>query len=145
MTDEIVLPAGGIPFLMEWMLKSPISGVPDLQLMLFTNTLDPECDVVFADLTECTFTGYARFTLNRSNWQAPTVEECCGIMLYGSVPLSWTNTGSPQQVAGYAILIPSSGPLIAVQALSSPFTLPSLATLPIRPQITLTTGACPAP
>ncbi len=143
MTDEIVLPAGGLPFLMNWMMSTN-GGAPDLQLMLFSNALDPECDVVFGDLVECTFAGYSRFTLNRSNWQTPTVVGCCGIMLYGSAPLSWTNTGSAEQIAGYAMLIGPSGPLIAVQALSVPFDLVSLATLPMRPQITLTTGACPS-
>lgn len=143
MTDEIVLPSVGLPSLITWMLKSTISGVLDLELLLFSNTLDPDCDVEFGDLTECTFDGYSRVTLNRSNWQTPVVTGCCVQMLYGTAPISWTNEGSAQQIAGYAYLYPSGSLLVAVQALSTPFDLPTFGVLPFRPQFTLTGGVCP--
>lgn len=142
MTDSIVIPSAGVPMLLDWMLRAPISGVLDPQLMLFQNEMDPECEVSFGELTECDFDGYARVTLNRSEWQSPTVEQCCAIMLYGSAPISWTNVGSAQQVAGYAFVYPSGSVLLAVQALSLPIDLVTFGTLSIRPQFTLTTGAC---
>lgn len=142
MTDEIVLPVDGLPYLMRWMMQSPITGVPDLQLLLFTNIIDPDCNVILSDLTEATFGGYSRWTLSRSQWLDPTIEGCCGIMLYGTDPVSWTNTSSPQTITGYAYLLPGGNKLIAVQALSTPVTVPTLGTLAMRPQITLTTGAC---
>lgn len=142
MTDEIVLPSVGLPFLITWMLKSTISGVLDMEVMLFSNALDPECDVTLGDLDECTFDGYARVTLNRGNWQTPTVADCCGQTLYGTDPISWTNLGAPEQVAGYGFVYPSGSVLIAVQALSAPFILPTFGVLPFRPQFTLTGGAC---
>ena len=143
--DQIVLSEAGQEQFIQWLLNTTISGVLDYQLMLFSNEIDPDCQVEFADLVESTFPGYARFTLNRGSWQPPTTVDCCTVSLYGSVPLSWTNTGSSALVAGYAILLPPGDTLIAVQALSLPLTLPPFGTLTLRPQFTLRAGACGSP
>lgn len=142
MTDAIQLSVERLPSLLDWMIRSPIVGAPDWQLMLFQNAIDPDCEVTISDLVECTFGGYARFTLNRTNWQPAQLLECCAYAVYGTVPLSWTNTGAAQQIAGYAMLTPGDNWLIGVQALSVPFMLGTLQTTSLRPQFTLTTGAC---
>ena len=144
MTDQIVITDGGIPMLLEWMLQLPIVGLSDMELVLFQDELDPDCTVAWDDLTECDFTGYARVTLNRASWQAPTVVGCCGIMLYGEEPISWTNTGSAQNVGGYGFIFPTGPVLVCIQALSDIIELPPFGTLSIRPQFTLTSGVCPS-
>lgn len=145
MTDTIVLAEGGMPLLMEWCLRAAIPGVLDTRLLLFANALDPDCDVVLADLTECTFAGYNRVTLNRAAWQPATVVGCCATMRYGTVPQTWVNSGEPATVGGWAILYPMGDVLLAVQALSEPLELGAGVTMALRPEITLSAGACPDP
>lgn len=142
MTGRIVLPDEGIADLLSYMLSSTITGVLDWLLILYQDPVDPTYATVMGDLNECTFAGYSRLTLTRSLWQTPTVFEGVATSVWDTSPLGYINTGSAQDVAGYAIIRPGTEVIRFVQELDTPVTLGTGQTLPLWPTITLTTDTC---
>lgn len=142
MTGRIVLPDEGIADLLSYMLSAPITGVLDWLLILYELPVNPDFNTVMADLTECTFAGYSRVTLTRSLWQTPVVSGGIASSVWDTAPLGYLNTGSPQDVAGYAAIRPGTEVIRFIQELAAPITLGTGQTLPLWPSFTLTTDTC---
>lgn len=144
MPDAVLTQAGLTQFL-QWILREDIPGVINWRLLLWRNDYYPTWETVLADLDECQFDGYARATLDRSTWTAPTVTQGCGASYYGPTPLGWqVGPVVSETVYGYAVLDESTGNLMWTQRFDpadiAPLVPSSIFKLP--PVFTLTSAAC---
>ncbi len=141
-----LLPDEGIGDQLEYILKRSISGVLPWQLIFWTNDVQVDSDTVLSDLTEATFDGYSRLTLDRSEWTTPTVHAGCAHSTWGTVPQVWYVTGGPvETIYGYAYVDVGAGVLRFVQRFDGddiePITVGGKVLL--LPTYTLTSAACP--
>lgn len=141
----LVLPNEGLVDQLAYMVKEPISGVLPWQLRLWSNNLTPGQATVLADLTECTFTGYSRVTMTRSSWQNFEVITNRARAQWGSSATSWTCTGSPQTVYGYAMVDTALGVIRGVERFDTPQVLATGGVLSVLPRYSYTTNTSPGP
>jgi hypothetical protein len=142
-----ILPDQGIGAQLEYILKSSITGVLPWELWLWINDLEPDNTTVLEDITEATFGGYHRVTLQRSQWTSPTVNEGCATSYAGTVPIVWTvGTSSPQTIYGCAYVDRSSNLLRYIQRFDDGdiITTEIGMEFSLLPQYTLTSAACGA-
>lgn len=132
----IVMANTGTPILLNYLLQRTANNYPDWLLMLWTNSsLFPTPATVYADLSEATFTGYARQTIIHAGWGAPAIiSSTFARSTYGSL-FSWTNTGSAQPIYGYAVITPSPFTLIYCQKFDAPAPMDPGGTLQFSPII----------
>ena len=137
----IVMANEGTPIMLNYVLQRVANNYTDWLCMLWSNSsLSPSPTTVYANLTEATFTGYARRTIDHTKWQAPTIIGSVKAQsLYDTVPLSWTNTGSIQDVYGYAIITPSAFKILWSQKLDAPISIATGGTIQFQPAMELGT------
>lgn len=141
-----ILPAEGIADLLAYICTPSGGTAPDWQLRLWVNNLTPTYATVLADLTEATFTGYARKAIARATWGVPTVAAGCATILYGTAPQQWTvGAATTEKVYGYALVDAIAGKLRFVQRLEAAdiVAISVGQVLKLQPKITLTSCACP--
>lgn len=143
---EGFIPNEGIADQLEYILKRSVSGVLPWQLIFWTNDLVPDFDTVLDDLTEATFSGYNRLTMDRSNWTTPTVHNGCAHSTWGTEAQVWYVTGGPvETIYGYAYIDPGAAKIRFVQRFDDgdiqPIRIGGKVT--ILPTYTLTSAACP--
>lgn len=143
---EGFLPDEGIADQLEYILKRSIAGVLPWQLIYWTNDIVPTAATVLADLTEATFSGYTRLTLDRSMWTTPTVHDGCAHSTWGTEAQVWYVTGGPTETLyGYAYIDFTAGKIRFVQRFDEvdiqPIKIGGKVT--ILPTYTLTSAACP--
>lgn len=140
-----ILPNEGIGDQLGYILRADIPGVLPWELLLWVNDLEPDADTVYADLTEASFYGYHRVSLDRDVWTVPSVNDGCATSYAGDVPITWTvESTEPQTIYGVAYLDQSAGVLRYVQRFDDEdiqVTEPGLK-LRLLPQYTLTSAAC---
>jgi hypothetical protein len=140
------LPDEGIAAQLSYILSATISGVLPWQLMLFVNDLTPDATTILADLTEATWPGYSRVTLDRGTWTTPTVLAGCATSTYGTVPQTWYVgvLSSPVTNYGAAFVDASSSVLRWVQRFDDADIAPITTggRFLYLPQYTLTSAAC---
>lgn len=141
-----LLPDEGIGDQLYWILSAPISGVTNWQLVLWVNDYVPDNTTTLANLTEATWPGYSRVTLDRSTWTTPTVSSGCATSTYGTTPLVfYVGSVSPGTINyGAAYYDPGAAKLRWVQRFDSADLNPITAggQFQILPQYTLTSAAC---
>lgn len=135
----IVLPNEGLINLLTWMIKSPISGLLDWQLMLFTNDLHPDQDTVYSDLVEATFYGYSRVPIQRMYWTVPTIIDDRAVSTYTETPQTWTVLGGTETIYGYAMVTPTSPLIEVIERLVEPIPFTTGGVFELLPRLTLTT------
>lgn len=142
-----LLPDQGIADQLSWILSATISGVSNWQLVLWVNNYTPDNTTTLANLTEATWPGYSRVTLNRSSWTTPTVSAGCATSTYGTIPLVYYVGGVLPGVINYGMAF--YDPAFAVLRWVQRFDTPDLVPLQpggqfqILPQYTLTSASCP--
>lgn len=77
---------------------------PDWRARLFVNNFTPSLTMTAADFVEASFGGYQSSTLDRGAWSSPAAVAGRSQVVYGTDPLAWTVTSSPQTVYGYYIV-----------------------------------------
>lgn len=141
-----LLPDEGIGEQLANILSATISGVLPWQLVLFVNDLTPTFETVFSDLTEASWPGYARFTLTRSYWTTPAVNQGCAASTWGTVPLVYYVGAVADETINYgaAYYDQSNDVLAWVQRFDDADLNPLVAggQFQILPQYTLTSAAC---
>lgn len=135
----IVLPNEGLPTMLGWMLREDTSALPANTLILFSNDITPDQDTVYGDLTEAAFGGYSSVSIARGTWTAPVVDSDHGLTVYGSTPLTWICTSSPETIYGYAVVTPSSPIILWCERFASPIVLSTGGAIALVPRFTLTT------
>lgn len=140
-----LLPDEGIGALTAYILSAPILGVTSWDLVLWVNDFYPDSDTVLADLTEATWTGYARRQLARSGWTVPEVTMGCARSTWGTEPQKYDVGGATVQTNyGVAYVDRSNGVLRYVQRFDEadifPITLGGVFLL--LPVFTLTSAEC---
>jgi len=127
------------------MIQSPISGVLPLELMFFVNDVTPTADTTLADLTEATFGGYSRLTLDRASWLIGSPADGCVHATWGSYAQVWYCTSGPvETIYGYAYVDASLGVIRLIQR----FDVADIAPLEVGgrvlllPEWTLTSAEC---
>lgn len=144
MPDGIVPDEDGATALRYW-LKQTISGVLPWKLMLWEGATVPDFDTVLADLTECTWSGYTRVSLDRNTWTDPVVTDGCAETTYGTTALIWyVSSTNTTPVAGWAIVDDLAGVLRYVQRfdLADQLTPTAGQQYQLLPKITQTNAPC---
>lgn len=115
MPDGLVPAEDGGSALKAW-LQSPILGSSQ-QFRLWTNSgLTPDYTVVLSDLTYPTWAGYTHASVDRSQWQNPTVNLGCFSISYGVTPVIWfCNATNTIPVIGWALVDVGLGKLMWIQ------------------------------
>lgn len=115
------MPAGFIPneglapTLEELLGKTAPSLLP-WQLIFWVNDLEPDFDVVLADLVEATWDGYTRLTLSRDLWTTPTVADGCAHSTFTEEATQWFVLGGPTETNyGYAYIDTGAGVIRFIQ------------------------------
>jgi hypothetical protein len=114
-------------------------------LLLWTGSYVPVPGVVIGDLTEATFQGYVRRTMQRADWGTPVVAAGCAESEWGTEPLSWTSSGGPTEViAGCAFVDAVTGALERVERFADGDQLEVApgSTYQIVPKYSLTSAEC---
>jgi len=140
-----LLPNEGIAKQLEYILKSPISGVLPWELIFWVNDIVPDADTVLADLTEATWGGYSRLTLDRSLWTGFTVSDGCCHATWGMVAQTWYVTSGPTEtIYGYAYVDYTTGVIRFIQRLDEEDIRPVEVggRVTILPEYTLTSAEC---
>lgn len=138
-TGDLVAPNEGLADQLDYLLRAPISGVVPWLLMLWTGDLEPDQATVYADLTEATFQGYSRVTLTRSTWTPSAILDDRAVSTYGTAPVLWRCTGSPQTLSGWAVITPIASVIRYIQPFPYPVPLSIGEPVGVLPQVTLTT------
>lgn len=144
------MPAGFIPSeaagvqLLESLGKNLPTVLP-WQLWLWVNDLEPDWDVVLADLEPATFAGYSPVNLERVYWTTPTVHEGCAHSTWKTEPVIWYVTGGPvETIYGFAFVDVSNGIIRYIQRLDEadirPVSIGGKVTL--LPTVTSTSAEC---
>ena len=136
----IVAPNEGLADLLDYVLRTSISGFVDWSLMLWINDLFPSQTTVYSSLVPATFGGYSPVTLTRSSWTPAVINANKAESTYTTTPITWTATTGPQTVYGYAIVTTTSPVIRFVERFMSPITVNVGGILALLPKITLTTG-----
>ena len=142
---EGLLPTEGIALQLSAILNEPITGYGNLQVILWVNDYTPTAATTLADLVEATWSGYARKTVVRGSWEAPTVTGACGVTTYTTMPQEWTVTATTTQVNyGWALYDSFHNVLWFVQRFDNAdlVPLPVGYTVKLLPRYTLTSAAC---
>lgn len=145
---DLVAPNEGLPDQLAYIVKAPISGVLPWVLLLWLNAdLYPTDDTVYADLTEASFTGYSRVTVDRSLWTDPVLQADAAVTTWGTSPTQWTATGTPQTLYGWAMVTQISPVIRYIQRFPIPIIAADGVPVGVLPRVTLSTvGSCsPAP
>jgi len=143
-----LLPSEGIGDQLEYILKRSISGVLPWTLIFWTNDLVPTCAVVLDDLTEATFGGYTRLTLDRADWTVPVVDDCCATSTWGTDAQVWNVTSGPTETLyGYAYVDFTDGVIRFIQRFDDADIAPVVVggRVTILPKYTLTSAECVPP
>ena len=140
MDPQLTAPNEGLTDQLDYILSSPIVGVLDWMLMLYTNDdLVISQSTVYADLIEASFSGYGRVTLNRTNWDASVIDSDRAVSTYGVDPIIWTNAGSPATVYGWAVITAVDPVIRYIQPFPDPVVLNTGDPVGVLPRVTLTT------
>lgn len=97
----LVLPNEGLADWLDWMIRHTGGDPPDLVLGLYQNDLTPDQGTVLANLTPASFGGYSQQNLTRAGWTAPTISSDKAVSSWGTVPITWNVTSSPQTLYGW--------------------------------------------
>jgi len=140
-----ILPDEGIGDELSYILKAPLAGVANWQMILWVNDLVPSFDTVFSDLEESTWGGYSRVQLDRSVWTDPDVSQGCATSTWGTDPISFdVSDPMDQTIFGVAYYDPTKGVLRFIQRFDdadiAPLELGQQ--FQILPVYTLTSAAC---
>lgn len=99
-----ICPDDGLSRTLFRILVNPDTELVPWSALLFTNDYTPDESTVLADLTEPTFAGYSRRSVDPATWTAPALVGHYAKSSWGSVPLEWTNGGAVDvTVYGYAL------------------------------------------
>ncbi len=141
---DLVAPNEGLDDQLAYILKAPISGVISWVLMLWLNAdLFPTTQTVYADLTEASFTGYSRVTVDRAQWTDPVLQGNAAVSTWGTTPTQWVATGTPQTLYGWAMVTQLSPVIRYVQRFPIPITAADGVPVGVLPRVTLSTvGSC---
>lgn len=131
----IVLPTEGLNFLLDFLTGRELVTDFVLELFLFTNDVQPTRDTKFVDLAEATFGGYARVTIDPTQWTLAVVVNDKVYTQWGASPTQWTVTSAPQTLYGYGIVEQADEKLLTVGRFASPRVLTVGATPEVLPQI----------
>lgn len=118
--------------------STPIAGVfSNVQVMLYTNNIAVTPDLDLGDLTEATFSGYARVPVTWDDVVRHSSETGAPVIVSEDVCLfARTAGGLDQTVRGYALVTPSPGSiLLAVRALDTPEAMEAGGVLSIVPRL----------
>lgn len=140
-----ILPDEGIALQLECILKRTVAGISPWSLILWTNDITPTFATVLADLTEATFLGYTRVTLDRSTWTTPTVHDGCAHSTWGTDAIVWNVTGGPvETLYGYAMIDPTMNVIRFVQRFDAEDIAPIIlgGKVLLLPEYTLTSAEC---
>jgi len=140
----IVAPNEGLSRLLLYIVQAEELTLFPWQALLFTNDITPTQATVLADLTEVTWTGYTRLTLDPTGWTAPAIDSGQAVSEWGLLPNIWTNGGGPTEtVYGYAIVDTLAGVIRFVQRFDSGDirAVPPGESVAVLPRITLGTQA----
>lgn len=132
MPELIEMTEKGLRWKLDRFLRDPITPDPGWYLMLFANQPDLGLTTVLADLAECTFTGYGRRLVQRSQWSVPVVDGDGLLTVQGPAPYSWTLGGSGETVYGYAVVDPVAGEIRWCQLFDTPIPVASGGTLQVE-------------
>jgi hypothetical protein len=141
-----LLPDEGIGAQCEYILKRSIAGVLPWQLIYFVNDIVPTSATVLDDLEEASWGGYTRLTLDRDQWQTPTVHSGCAHSTWGTDAQVWFVTGGPTQTNyGYAYIDFTAGVIRFIQRFDDADieAVTVGGKVSILPAYTLTSAACP--
>lgn len=140
---NLVMPNEGLCDLLDYMLRRAISGVLDLQLVLWLNDIEPDQLTVLGDLlTPVALPGYSPVTLTRSAWTPAAIIDDRAVSTWGTTPILWTIGAYPQTVYGYAIVDVVLGVIRFVQRFDVPVDLSLGIILGVLPRVTLTSDTC---
>lgn len=143
-TSQLVAPNEGLADQLDYILSAPISGVLPWVLILWLNSdLYPSQKTVLADLTEASFTGYSRVTIDRAGWTDAEVQGDQAVSTYGTSPTTWIASGAPQTIYGYAIITQTSSVIRYIQRFPVPLVAAPGLPVGVLPRVTLgTQGGC---
>lgn len=140
----LVLPNEGLTELLDWMIRIPIAGVPDLVFTLWKNDIEPDQDTTLADLERADFGGFQEMVLSRAGWTTPVIDSGRAVTQWGSEPTRWTLDQNPQTVYGWAAYDPDTLALVVAERFDVPRALNVGDTLGVLPRMTLGTYVpCP--
>lgn len=138
--QPLVAPNEGLADQLDYLLRAPISGVVPWLLILYLNDdLVLDQSTVYADLTEADFSGYSRVTLTRATWTEAVIESDAAVSTYGTDPVQWTASGSPQTLYGWAIITPVASVIRYIEPFPTPVTAAPGSPVGVLPRVTLTT------
>jgi hypothetical protein len=142
MKGRTVLPAEGVSDLLELLIgKTTWGGIP-WYMILYSEPIDPTQATVWADVEECTFSGYSRRSVSVASWTAPTVSAGVATTTWHTIPQSFTNGGSQTTVAGYALIRAIAPVVYFIYEPTEVATLESGDVLQVLPRLTLATDTC---
>lgn len=132
-----------LPMLLGYWIGYESNVFPPWQTYFFVNDIYPDHTTVFADLVECTASGYSRGSLLPSNWTAPFMAGSRAYSSYGPPPFLWTLQPNTETIYGVALVTPSASKIIVSQRLAAPQPITAVGTLTFAPQLTFTTDTLP--
>ena len=98
---------------LKMLVDNPDTALVPWEMLLFVNDITPDEDTVLADLTEPTWGGYARVTLDPGLWTAPFLSGHMASVEYGTEPTEFANVGGPTQTPfGFALFDPGWAVLV---------------------------------
>lgn len=95
----------------------------DWSVGLYVNNLTPDRSTTMAAFVSPSWPGYARIDLDPAQWEPPNIVDDRAEIVYGTAPLSWTNTGSTQTVYGYYVRDNDDNGVIWAERFATPRTL----------------------
>lgn len=133
--------------LLRWMLKSTFIGTGTgsgessdfLEIGLFKNDFFPVPSMVFGDLTEADFTGYARKEIDREDWAEPVAgsgSDAGKAVITAPDQVFSSSDVSSQELFGYFILDPSDNTLLWAERFATSRTIENGQSVTIRPKFT---------
>lgn len=141
-----LIPDEGLSFPLQFWLQSAISGVFNWTMILWVNDYTPDHTTVLANLTEATWTGYTRVTLNRSQWSNPNVHSSCAQSQWGDTYYTWFVSGTEVQTNfGWAMVDYGVNQIRFVQRFDDSDINPIQigGQFALWPTITMTSAPCP--
>lgn len=112
---RIQIPDDAALYLLDVLLRRELVSDPGWLVALWEGSTVPDADTVWADLTECSWGGYSRRSIDRTVWQVPALLGGVPTCVYGTARMEWVPTDDGSEVAGWAIIDPVGPRLVAAQ------------------------------
>ena len=141
--NTLVIPNEGKTGLLDYQIRTTITGVNPWTLRLFQNNATISETTVLADLTQATFTGYAGVTMTRSSWSSPVIVANHARSTWLLVPTQWVNTGSTQTIYGCYYTDDDLNVVRGVFKFNTPIVVAPGGTIAVLPEFSYATEVVP--